>query len=87
VTPHDTLTRNEVQMVVLTEISRLLPDVRPEQVDPSRSMAELGASSLDRMDVVVASQDALGIQVPAGEFAGVADIRGLVDVLFSHCGR
>jgi hypothetical protein len=39
------------------------------------------------MDVVVASQGELGIQVPASQFADVADIAGLVEVLHAHCGR
>ncbi len=81
------MTRNEVLSVVLGQLAKVLPDVRPGQVDPGRRMADLGASSLDRMDVVVASQGELGIQVPASEFADVADINGLVDVLCAHCGR
>jgi polyketide biosynthesis acyl carrier protein len=81
------VTRDEVLSVVLGQLGKVLPDVRLDRVDPSQRMSDLGASSLDRMDVVVASQGELGIQVPASQFADVADIAGLVEVLHAHCGR
>lgn len=79
------MTWDEVLVVVLGQLAKVVPDVRPDQVRPEQSMSDLGAGSIDRMDVVVASQDELGIQVPASEFADIANIRGLVDVLHAHC--
>lgn len=55
-------------------------------IDPDASLADLGANSLDRMDIVVTSQDELGISVPAAAFAEVRNLRQLVDVLHAHCG-
>lgn len=81
------MTRDDVLSVVLSQLGKVLPGVPLDHVDPSRSMADLGASSLDRMDVVVASQGELGILVPASQFADVTDIAGLVEVLHAHCGR
>jgi polyketide biosynthesis acyl carrier protein len=81
------VTRDEVLSVVLGQLGKVLPDVPGSQIDQAKSMADLGASSLDRMDVVVASQAELGIAVPASQFAAISDIGGLVDVLYAHCGQ
>jgi polyketide biosynthesis acyl carrier protein len=81
------VTRDEVFSVVLGQLGKVLPDAQGGQVDQAKSMADLGASSLDRMDVVVASQAELGIAVPASQFADVSSIGGLVDVLYAHCGQ
>jgi len=79
------VTWDDVFSVVRGQVAEVLPDVSVADVHPDQSMAALGANSLDRMDVVVASQDRLGIQVAAAEFADVENLRGLVDVLHAHC--
>lgn len=81
------LSWEEVFSVVRSQVTTVLPGVRPGQVRPDISMTDLGANSLDRMDVVVASQDRLGIQVPAAEFAAIENVRQLVNVLHAHCGQ
>jgi polyketide biosynthesis acyl carrier protein len=78
---------DEVFAVVCDQVTTVLQGVSPSQVRPDISMADLGANSLDRMDVVVASQDKLGIQVPASEFAAIENLGQLVNVLHVHCGQ
>ncbi|HUY45954.1 MAG TPA: beta-ketoacyl synthase N-terminal-like domain-containing protein [Streptosporangiaceae bacterium] len=80
-------TWDAVYAVVLGQLAQVLPDLRTEDLRPDQSMADLGASSIDRMDVVVASQSELGVRIPAAEFADVVNLRGLADVLHAHCGR
>jgi polyketide biosynthesis acyl carrier protein len=80
-------TWDEVFSVVREEAARTLPGVGTEEVTPDVSLADIGANSLDRMDIVVASQDTLGITVPAAAFAAVGNVRQLVDVLHGYCGN
>ncbi len=79
------MTKDEVFAVVLRQVHDVLPDVGEAEIRPERSMRELGANSIDRMDVVAASMDELGIQVPVSEFAGVDNLSGLVDALHARC--
>ncbi|HEX4831679.1 MAG TPA: phosphopantetheine-binding protein [Trebonia sp.] len=80
------MTWDEVLSVVQDETATVLPGVTARQVTPDVTLSELGANSLDRMDIVVGSQDVLGVSVPAAAFADVGNVRQLVDVLHGHCG-
>jgi acyl carrier protein len=73
-------------LLVRGRAAAVLPDTDIDRIDPDASLADLGVSSLDRMDIVVTSQDELGISVPAAAFAEVRNLRQLVDVLHAHCG-
>lgn len=79
------MTWDEVFSVVKGEAAEVLPGTSAELITPHVTLSELGANSLDRMDIVVASQDSLGISVPAAAFAEVSSVRQLVDVLHGHC--
>lgn len=81
------MTWDEVLSVVKGEAAGVLPGTSAELITPDVTLSELGANSLDRMDIVVASQDSLGIVVPAAAFADVGSVRQLVDVLHGHCGE
>lgn len=80
------MTWDEVLQLVRDRAAAVLPETDPDRIHPDVSLADLGVSSLDRMDIVVASQDELGISVPAAAFAEVGNLRQLVDVLHAHCG-
>jgi polyketide biosynthesis acyl carrier protein len=78
------MTGDEVFDVVRRNILEVLPELRPELITEDATMRELGANSLDRTDVVIGSQDDLGITVPATALAGATDIGGLVSILRAH---
>jgi polyketide biosynthesis acyl carrier protein len=80
------MTRDDVLRLVRARAAAVLPDADLDRIDPDASLADLGASSLDRMDIVVASQEELGISVPAEAFAEVRNLGQLVEVLHAHCG-
>ncbi|SFQ69131.1 polyketide biosynthesis acyl carrier protein [Amycolatopsis arida] len=79
--------RDEVLAVVRAQIRAVCPEVDPAAIRPDRSMRELGCDSLDRLDVVVGTLDALGLELRPDTFAGVRDIGGLVDALVAELGR
>jgi polyketide biosynthesis acyl carrier protein len=80
-------TWDEVFSVVREQAVKALPGIGADEVTPDVSLSDIGANSLDRMDIVVASQDTLGITVPAAAFADVGNVRQLVDVLHGYCGN
>ncbi|NJM17085.1 MAG: acyl carrier protein [Bacteroidales bacterium] len=59
----------------------VLPDVKPEMVSIEKNLKELGANSIDRMEVVTMSMEELGLKIPLMSFAQVSNIEGLVNVL------
>jgi polyketide biosynthesis acyl carrier protein len=79
------MTWDEVFALVRGRAAAVMPGADIEHIDPDASLVDLGADSLDRLDIVVTSQDELGISVPAAAFAEVSNLRQLVDVLHAHC--
>jgi polyketide biosynthesis acyl carrier protein len=75
------MTKDDVFSVVKKSILQILPDVDPERIDIGGQLRELGANSIDRMEVVTISMEELGVKIPLMSFAKVANIQDLVDVL------
>ena len=77
--------QQEIFEVVKQNTIKVLMDVDPSLITLDTSLTELGANSIDRVEVVMYSMEQLGIEVPRTEFRGVRDIRTLVDPLHSYC--
>lgn len=79
--------RARVLAVVVDQIGLVLPDVPAAEIGPERSLVELGATSIDRVDVTLGAMEALGLVIPPSAFAGIGTIGGLVDVLHDWASR
>lgn len=75
------MTKEHVYEVVRNVIMEVLPDVQSELISIEKNLKELGANSIDRMEVVTMSMEELGMKIPLMSFAQVSNIEGLVDVL------
>ncbi len=78
--------RAHVARVVLEQVRQGLPDVPPAEIRPERNMTELGANSIDRVEVTLAAMAELGIDIPPRDLVGLASIDALIDVLHRHVG-
>ena len=74
-------TNQEVYDVVLKHITDICEDVDPDSVTREASMKDLGASSLDIVEVVSCSMRELRVRVPRSELSKLTNIGGLVDLL------
>ncbi|MFN0058679.1 MAG: phosphopantetheine-binding protein [Planctomycetota bacterium] len=75
-------TREQVFEVVKTNMIDIL-EVEPSRIDAERSMAELGATSLDIVEVVSCSMRELRVKVPRSALSKLTNINGLVDLLWA----
>ncbi|MFD7914704.1 phosphopantetheine-binding protein [Streptomyces sp. NPDC059752] len=78
------MTPDEIFAVVRRNLIEVVPDLTESQITLDHSMRELGANSIDRMDVVITTQDDLGVRVPAEQLTRANDLRSLVAVLSEH---
>ncbi|HTI21473.1 phosphopantetheine-binding protein [Kutzneria chonburiensis] len=78
------MTEQEIFDVVRRHLAEVLPDLDTARVQPDVSMRELGANSIDRMDLVIGVQDELGITVPNHELTSVHNLRSLVAAIQAH---
>jgi polyketide biosynthesis acyl carrier protein len=70
----------EVFAVVRSCILQVLPDVDASAIEPPVSMRDLGANSVDRMEVVTMAMEQLKVRIPVAEFADVKNIGQLVQL-------
>ncbi len=73
--------------VVKSNLLKVLIDLKPEQVTIDKSMADLGANSVDRVEVVMYSMEELGLDIPRAELHGAKNLAGLVDILTRHLAK
>lgn len=62
----------------------VMPDLEPEAVTRAGTLADLGANSIDRAEIVTLAMERLGITVPVTDFQSVHDIPSLVELLRKH---
>ncbi|GGX32839.1 acyl carrier protein [Aquimarina muelleri] len=75
------MSKEHVFEVVKNIIVEVLPDVELDQVSIEKSLKDLGANSIDRMEIVTMSMEELDLKIPLMSFAQVGNIEGMVDVL------
>ena len=76
------MTKEKVFQVIKDSIVEILPEILPNQIEISLSLKDLGANSIDRMDIVIKSMESLRLKIPLVELAKVDNIQGLVDLLY-----
>lgn len=75
------VTKEQVLEVVKNHIIDTLEDVDEDAIDPNQSMKELGANSLDIVEIVSCSMRELKVKVPRSELSKLENISQLVDLL------
>jgi acyl carrier protein len=75
------MTREHVLGVVKKHLREVVDDLPEDAIDASRSMKELGANSLDIVEVVSCAMRELKVKVPRSELSRLTNVDGLVDLL------
>jgi acyl carrier protein len=77
------MTRDQVLHVVKKHLVDAVDGLEHDAIDPSRSMKDLGANSLDIVEVVSRSMRELKVKVPRSELSKLTNIGGLADTLLA----
>jgi acyl carrier protein len=75
------MTREDVLEVVMRTLVDTIEELDGVEIDPAKSMRDLGANSLDIVEVVSASMRELKVKVPRSELNKLENINQLVDLL------
>jgi polyketide biosynthesis acyl carrier protein len=73
--------REAIAQIVREAISSILPNVPPEKVVTHRSLTDLGADSVDRIEILLTVMSRIGIDEPISNFSNISTIDALVDYL------
>jgi acyl carrier protein len=73
--------REQVAAVVIKYLVEVVGDIKPSDIDMSRSMKDFGANSLDMVEVVSCAMRELKVKVPRSELSKLTNMNDLVDLL------
>ena len=73
--------RTQVTGLVHATVAAILPQVPTEQITGDKHLKDLGADSVDRVEIIMALIDALGVREPMARFSTIRDIDALIDFL------
>jgi acyl carrier protein len=75
------MTRDHIETTVIKYLARAVDGIDPTNVDTALSMKDLGANSIDIVEVVSSCMRELRLKVPRSELVQLTNIDGLVDLL------
>lgn len=81
------MTKADVIEVIKENILDNLEDIEESDIDPAKSMKDLGANSLDIIEVVSTSMRELNIKIPRTELADISTIDQLADKFMEYVGK
>lgn len=76
------MNREDILATVVKHLVEAVDDLDPAEVDPAKSMKDLGANSLDIVEVVSRTMRELKIKIPRSELARLTNVGELVDMLY-----
>lgn len=76
------MSKDTIFEIIKENIMEILPEITDEKITSEESLRKLGANSVDRMDIVVKTMEALGIKVSMVETAQAGNIGELVDLFY-----
>jgi polyketide biosynthesis acyl carrier protein len=71
----------DVERTLREVIAEILPDVAPAEITPDKSLRDLGADSVDRVEIIMLLTGRLGVSAPLFVFAGIPNIGALIAYL------
>ncbi|MBL8573841.1 MAG: hypothetical protein JNM13_09205 [Hyphomicrobiaceae bacterium] len=74
-------TKADITGIVLDFVRRTIPDLKYAEIDTSAPLHEIGATSIDMLEVVSAAMRKLNVDVPRDALGGLGNVDDLVELL------
>jgi len=71
----------EIRDIIVDFVRRTLPELKYQEIDTRQSMKELGATSIDILEVVSASMRKLNVKVPRDKLGELTCLDDLIQLL------
>ncbi len=78
------MTREEILSVLKSNLAKIVTAARDKELDESLSMKDLGADSLEAVEVASRTMKELKIRVPRTELSKAKNLGQLLDLLEKH---
>jgi len=83
--PASEVSREAIDQVVREVITTILPAVPAEAIVGNKHLRDLGADSVDRVEIILMLIDRLHLDEPMSSFSSLPDIDSLVTFLHERC--
>jgi polyketide biosynthesis acyl carrier protein len=80
------MTKDEIFKVVIGHACDIIPELGAHQFQPSDSLRELGANSIDRAEIITMTLETLSASIPLVELADAKNIGELVGTIHAKSG-
>ena len=77
------MTKDDILDIIKESIREILPDITEEKIEVDKNLKNLGANSIDRVEIITMVMEELGINIPLLEFGEVKNIMGMVELFYS----
>jgi polyketide biosynthesis acyl carrier protein len=85
--PAEAPARTEVAALVRDVVGSILPALPAAEIAEDRHLKELGADSVDRVEIILTVLDRLGVDEPMSSFSSLPNLGALVDFLVEKGSR
>lgn len=80
------MSKEEVFEVLKKNILEILDFLDPEEITVDKRLKDLGANSIDRVEIVTMTIEDLNIKLSPSELGAVNNLQSLVDLIYSKVG-
>ena len=74
--------KEDIFNIIVQHSCQLIPELAGYQFKPGDRLADLGANSVDRAEIIIMTMESLSLRIPRVELFGAKNIGELVDVLY-----
>jgi acyl carrier protein len=79
------MTEKNIRDQILEILHRIAPEADLDHLDPNENLREtLDIDSFDFLNVLVALNEKLGVNIPEADYRQVATLKGMTDYLVKH---
>ena len=76
------MNKEHIFELVVRHACEVIPELEGHEFQPAERLADLGANSVDRAEIVALTMESLSLQIPRVELFGAKNIGELVNVLY-----
>lgn len=74
--------QSDIFNILKKNITDILVGVEPNRISLEARLVDLGANSIDRMEITVSTMEDMDVKIPITEMGKVSNIGGLVELLY-----
>lgn len=76
------MNKKDIFQLIVCHSCEVIPELEDHEFKPGDRLAELGANSVDRAEIIMMTMEALSLRIPRVELFGAKNIGELVNVLY-----